>query len=301
MKKVFLFATCVFVYQVCAGQPVQETSPQKLKLLSWNIYMLPGVITNLNGRRAEAIGKLLAASDYDIVVFQEAFCPLARMKLRRLLATRFPYQAGPANRKLFSVKTNSGLWIFSAYPILSHQSIIFKNRQGMDALSRKGALLVEIDVNGRRVQIAATHLQNSGNAWLRHAQCVEFYERLLKPTEKEGTPQIICGDFNISKNSSLASYHFMLTTLDASDGDLTGDNKFTYDRLRNDLHVEKGTGRDLIDYILVRENGAWIDHSIRQIKAIKNRWHIRHEDLSDHYALEAEIHFTNFPSVISAR
>ncbi len=75
MKKVFLFAVCVLVTQVCASQPVQERSPQKLKLLSWNIYMLPGVISNLNGRRAEAIGKWLAASDYDIVVFQEAFCP----------------------------------------------------------------------------------------------------------------------------------------------------------------------------------------------------------------------------------
>ena len=301
MKKVFLFAVCVLVTQVCASQPVQERSPQKLKLLSWNIYMLPGVISNLNGRRAEAIGKWLAASDYDIVVFQEAFCPLARRKIRRLLETRFPYQAGPANQKLFSFKTNSGLWIFSTHPILSSQSIIFKNRHGWDALSRKGALMVEINVNGASAQIAATHLQNSGGAWLRHAQCVEFYERLLKPNKKDCTPQLLCGDFNINKNSSEDSYHFMLTTLDASDGDLTGDNKFTYDRLNNDLHVEKGTGRDLIDYILLRKNGAWIDSPHRQIKVIKNRWHAHHEDLSDHYALEAEIHFTNFPAVITAR
>jgi len=263
--------------------------------------MLPGGISNLNGRRAEAIGKWLATSDYDIIVFQEAFCPLARRKIRRLLETRFPYQAGPANRKLFSFKTNSGLWIFSTYPILSSQSIIFKNRHGWDALSRKGALMVEINVNGASAQIAATHLQNSGGAWLRHAQCVEFYERLLKPNKKDCTPQLLCGDFNINKNSSEDSYHFMLTTLDASDGDLTGDNKFTYDRLNNDLHVEKGTGKDLIDYILLRKNGAWIDSPQRQIKVIKNRWHAHHEDLSDHYAMEAEIHFTNFPAVITAR
>jgi len=301
MKKVFLFAVCVLVTQVCASQPAQERSPQKLKLLSWNIYMLPGVLSNLNGRRAEAIGKWLADSDYDIVVFQEAFCPLARRKIRRLLETRFPYQAGPANQKLFSFKTNSGLWIFSTYPILSSQSIIFKNRHGWDALSRKGALMVEIDVNGASVQIAAMHLQNSGGAWRRHAQCVEFYERLLKPNKKDCTPQLLCGDFNINKNSSEDSYHFMLTTLDASDGDLTGDNKFTYDRLNNDLHVEKGMGKDLIDYILLRKNGAWMDSPHRQIKVIKNRWHAHHEDLSDHYALEAEIHFTNFPAVITAR
>jgi endonuclease/exonuclease/phosphatase family metal-dependent hydrolase len=301
MKKVFLLAASLFITQFSASQAVQETSPQKLKLLSWNIYMLPGGISNRNGRRAEVIGKLLADSDYDILVFQEAFCPLARMKIRQLLESRFPYRAGPANKRLLSLKTNSGLWIFSRYPILSHQSIIFKNKQGLDALSRKGALLVEVNVNGKTVQIAGTHLQNSGGPWLRQAQCEEFYERLLKPNKKAGTPQIICGDFNINKSSSEANYRSMLATLDAADGDSTGENKFTYDRPGNDLQVERGPGRDLIDYILLRENGSWIDSSSRQIKVLRKRWHSRHEDLSDHYAMEAQIYFTNFPAVISSR
>jgi endonuclease/exonuclease/phosphatase family metal-dependent hydrolase len=301
MKKVFLLATCMIVTHFSASQAVQDASPQKLKLLSWNIFMLPGGFTHLNGRRADAIGHVLASSDYDIVVFQEAFCPLARRKIRRLLESRFPYQAGPANRKLFSLKTNSGLWIFSRYPILSHQSIVFKNRQGLDALSRKGALLVEVDINGKSVQIAGTHLQNSGGPWIRHAQCVEFYERLLKPNRKGGIPQIICGDFNINKNSSDTSYHFMLASLDATDCDLGGEIHCTYDRPGNDLQVEKGSGRDLIDYILFRENGSWIDSTRSQVKVIRKRWHSRHEDLSDHYAMEAQIYFTNFPAVISSR
>ena len=54
--------------------------------LSWNICMLPGLIqpqsSNLKG--ASAIGEILANSDYDVIVFQEAF----------------PFSAGPANRKL---------------------------------------------------------------------------------------------------------------------------------------------------------------------------------------------------------
>jgi len=263
--------------------------------------MLPGFLSNQNGRRADAIGKRLASSDYDVIVFQEAFCSLARNKIRRLLETEFPYHVGPANQKLFSLKTNSGLWLFSKYPIVAYQSIIFKSRCGTDALSRKGALLVELDVNGRTLQIAGTHLQNSGETWLRHAQCVEFYERLLKPNRKEGVPQILCGDFNIDKNACPESYRFMLTALHASDGELDSENKFTYDRQNNDLHVEKGTGMDLIDYILVRENGAWVNCFNRQVKIIKKPWSLGHEDLSDHYSLEAEIYYTDLPQVISSR
>ena len=136
-----------------ASQPVSESSTQKLKILSWNIYMLPGFLAKLNGKRAGRIGELLATSEYDVVVFQEAFCPWARPKIRKKLESEFTYQAGPANRKLFSIKTNSGLWIVSKYPILSHHAIVFKNKHGIDALSRKGALLIELNVNGKGIQV----------------------------------------------------------------------------------------------------------------------------------------------------
>jgi len=263
--------------------------------------MLPAFLAHGNGRRANGIADLLVDSPYDVIVFQEAFCPFARQRLQRQLGELFPYASGPANRKLFSLKTSSGLWILSRYPILSHYSITFKNKHGSDALSRKGALLVTLDIDGHRIQIAATHLQNSGGSWLRHAQCVEFYERLLKPNRLEGVPQVICGDFNINKNSAPESYRFMLTTLGAKDGDLNGEQQFTYDRASNDLHVEKGADRDLIDYILVRENGAWVDCANRQVRIIRKPWSWRHKDLSDHYPLAAEIYFSNAPAIVSVR
>jgi len=264
--------------------------------------MLPSPIGNNSSKaeRATAIGNLLSESDYDVLVFQEAFCPLARKKIKELLSSKFPYSIGPANQKKLSMRINSGLWIFSKYPIDETHSIVFKNKTGVDALSRKGALLIELNVNGQLIQIAGTHLQNAGGSSIRHAQCSEFAERLLKPNAKEGVPQILCGDFNINRQHP-ESYQFMLTALNAHDGELTSAQKYSYDRLNNDLGVESGEKQDLIDYVLIRENGAWVNCQNREIKIHRKQWSRNHQDLSDHYSLAAEIEFSNNLAVASQR
>jgi phospholipase C len=293
MKKVFTLAACVIFYQVSFSQPVTESSPQKIKVLSWNIYMLPSWIGHQNRLRAKAIAKVLTHSDYDVVVFQEAFCPMARRKIREGLAKEFPYSVGPGNQKFLSLRINSGIWIFSKYPIVSSRSIVFENKKGSDALSRKGALLVELDVKGNRIQVVGTHLQNAGDDRLRQLQCQEVHQKLLLPFTKTGTPQLICGDFNVNKYRSTESYLHMLTSLEANDGELKGERKFSYDRLNNDLKAEPGQDQDLIDYILIRENQSWVPSMQREIVAIKSRWNKDHEDLSDHYSMLAEITFSN--------
>jgi sphingomyelin phosphodiesterase len=257
--------------------------------------MLPGVVrVKGKGERADAIGNILKDSDYDVIVFQEAFQRNARKKIFRHLHEKYPYQSGPANQKLISYKTNSGLWIFSKHPIVSSHSIIFKNKSGIDAFSRKGGLIAEVDVNGSIIQIAGTHLQNSGHPWIRQSQCVEFYNRLLKPLHKEGVPQIVCGDFNINRKKE-EEYNFMLQTLRATDGELVGALQYSYDRLQNDLHVEAGQNQDLIDYILIRDPSNQFISTSREIKAIRKNWDTIHADLSDHFALEAELRFAHSP------
>ncbi|HLZ15679.1 MAG TPA: sphingomyelin phosphodiesterase [Cyclobacteriaceae bacterium] len=301
MIRAFLIAFLFLIHQVAAAQPEKETPPlKKIKILSWNIYMLPHLVASQSSKkeRAQAIGEILMAADYDVIFFQEAFHSTARSKILARLQTRFPYQAGPANKRLFSLKVNSGLWVLSKYPIVFCRSIIYKNKFGVDALSRKGALLVELDVDGQRIQIAGTHLQNCGPMWLRQAQCVEFYKRLLMPNVHEGVPQIICGDFNIDRYSTREDYRFMLHALDATDSNEAPD-QYSYDRLANDLHVEEGPRRDLIDYILFRSNGGMAVCS-NTVMPLKRRWCATHADLSDHYPLQAEIDFSNWNYTASA-
>ncbi len=302
MTKAFLVACLFLVHQVTAAQPEKENSPLKtIKILSWNIYMLPHLVAaNSNkSERARAIGETLMESDFDVIFFQEAFHSTARNKILAQLKGKFPYHAGPANKRFLSIKANSGLWIFSRYPIVSSESIIYKNKFGVDALSRKGALLVELNVQGQHIQIAGTHLQNCGPVWLRQVQCVEFYKRLLKPNSREGVPQIICGDFNIDRYVAKEDYQFMLQTLDAKDSN-DKINQYSYDRLDNDLHVEIGTRRDLIDYILFRSNGG-VAICSDSVAPIKRKWSAHHSDLSDHYSIQAEINFSNliFPATVA--
>jgi sphingomyelin phosphodiesterase len=291
MKIQLAFLTSVFTWLGCFSQPIAPPAPQeKIKVLSWNIYMLPSIIKASGKKpRAVAIGRLLRESDYDVIVFQEAFQQKARRIIFEQLKDKFPFQAGPANQKLISYRTNSGLWIFSKHPIVFTKSIVFKNRSGIDAFSRKGGLMAEISVDGMHVQIAATHLQNSGQPWVRQSQCVEFYNRLLKPFQKEGITQIICGDFNINHKSE--EYGFMLQTLQAEDGDIFGDVRYSYDRKNNDVTNETGKAGELIDYILVKSADINSISTTRRIKRLQTHWHPNHKDLSDHYALEAEVMF----------
>jgi len=263
---------------------------KNLKILSWNIYMLPAIV-KVKGRadRAGAIGNILSKSDYDIIVFQEAFHLRARRKILKQLKTAFPYQTGPANKKILSCRTNSGLWIFSKYPITNSYTMMFESRAGIDAFSRKGGLLAEIMVNNKLIQVVGTHLQSSGGDWIRHSQCVEFYHKLLKEHARPGIPQIICGDFNINRKNEDV-YNQMLNILGATDGTLSGESTFSYDPSHNDLNNNKGIAPHLIDYILLRNNEPGTVNCLqRKIRVFRQAWNAEHADLSDHFAIEAEL------------
>jgi endonuclease/exonuclease/phosphatase family metal-dependent hydrolase len=299
MKARLILFISFFTFEIGFCQSMQSPPPpEKIKILSWNIYMLPGIVkAKGKGARATAIGEKLKDSDYDVIVFQEAFLRKARKIIFSQLKEKFPYQTGPANQKLISCKTNSGIWIFSKHPIVSSHSIIFKNKSGIDAFSRKGGLIAEVMIDKTLIQIAGTHLQNSGQAWIRQSQCVEFYNRLLKPFYKKEVPQVVCGDFNINRERE-EEYSFMLQTLHVTDGQLNGAQQHTYDRSQNDLHVEPGDQKDLIDYILIRDQANQLASTDRQIKMIRKNWDNTHADLSDHFALEAEIKFA-YPTLFS--
>ncbi|NOT75619.1 MAG: sphingomyelin phosphodiesterase [Cyclobacteriaceae bacterium] len=291
MKALLLALSSIFFAPVAFSQ--QEKSPtgaEKIKILSWNIYMLPGFLSPGKVPRAEAIGKLLSSRDYDVIVFQEAFHKKSRKTISRHLQSAFPFQMGPANQKFFSLKTNSGIWIFSRYPISETHSIIFKTRYGTDALSRKGALLIELKVNNHPIQIIGTHLQNAGDDWRRQSQCMEIFN-LLEEHKRPGVPQIVCGDFNVTRYGTDKDYEMMLETLNADDGEITGEKLFSYDQMSNDLLSSSGTQQDIIDYILVRSNQTNVVCSDRKIKVHQQRWNSNHQDLSDHYSVETEISY----------
>lgn len=271
-----------------AKEIISRKSRDELKILSWNIYMLPHCsLFHGNCKRARDIAEVLLHSEYDIIVFQEAFDYRARRILRKQLRETFPYFYGPANESFFSFKTNSGLWIVSRIALVHIKEIEYQNRIGIDAMARKGAVMFEGNWNGNAFQLVSTHLQADSPDDVRHKQCDEIYDRLLKCFYKPNVPQIVCGDFNIEEED-VTNYQYMLHVLDAENGAIEGNILSTYDEIDNSLARKPNGKKRLIDYVLVR-NSKIIREIKRKISVIRKS---EKEDLSDHYGMEAFFSFS---------
>jgi len=265
---------------------------ESLKILSWNIYMLPYIsLFNRNSDRARVIADKLQYSDCQIIVFQEAFSSKCRNILAKRLAKAYPFQYGPANKCMLPFRTSSGLWVVSKIPLTQLDKIKFSISKGFDMIARKGAVLFEGNFHGAKFQLLTTHLQADNSHLVRESQCSEIKEHLLNQYFNPNIPQIICGDFNIDMDDH-ANYKQMLHILEANNGEITGDTKFTYDEVDNTL-VKNALGKKkVIDYILVR-NDQFIHRIERSVKTFYEKIGHRSSNLSDHYAMEAVINFNS--------
>lgn len=288
----------LFPFPVNSIQPSSSGYPsadlKELKILSWNIYMLPHLdFKNSNKMRAAAIAKELNLSDYSIIIFQEAFDINARNKIREVLKQNFPFFYGPANNSSwYSTHTSSGLWIASRIPLNEIYSIRFGIASGFDRFANKGAILLEGEWHKQVFQLVATHIQSDDYPWdIREQQIRDIHNKLLLPYSRDGIPQIICGDFN-TDHAETSHYNTMLTVIDAQDGELTGIEKYSFSSEGNEITKGLNEKPRLIDYILLRNSQA-IESISRKIAVIKNSWGLNHSSLSDHNAIEATIAFSN--------
>ncbi|HLP05531.1 MAG TPA: endonuclease/exonuclease/phosphatase family protein [Paludibacter sp.] len=295
-KQLFIIALLMinFSTQLSAANPKTRNylsnDSTGLKILSWNIYMLPYIsLFNSNAKRAKTIADKLSKSDYQIIVFQEAFSNKCRNILAANLLADYPYQYGPANKNFLPFRTNSGLWIVSKIPLTKLEEFQFSRSEGFDAVARKGAVLFEGSFKGAKFQLLATHLQADFSHTVRDKQCAEIKEHLLNKYYREDIPQFICGDFNIEMDDS-PNYEQMLRTLDAQNGELSGNVKVTYDEVHNNLAKTSQGKCKVIDYVLVR-NAALVHNVERRVQTFLAHIGGRTTNLSDHYAMEFHVDF----------
>lgn len=266
----------------------------KLKLLSWNIFMLPQMVKFTKKKeRAHEIGQMLKNSDYDVVVLQEAFMRKARRIIEKETGKSFPYRVGPANWKRFSLKTHSGVWILSRVPIRKLGETRFKFCSGIsDCMARKGATMVEGEKNGKKFHLIGTHLQAEDYPQTRKKQFRQIFDSLILKFQRKDVPLLISGDLNTPKDDA-ENYKDMLQTLDAEDGNLGEDSEsqstynLNYDKKTDSSQFQKQKNL-ILDYILLRKNGKKVKSQKRKVrifKAGKNKKMF----LSDHFALEMEI------------
>ena len=280
MSRTFLISGIIIV--LFCGVGFGEENPnfeKQLKILSWNIKMLPppyGWFLNSNERAENIAEFLLDKEGYDIILFQEGFSNKIRSKIYQKLHAIYPYQIEPHDQTVF-FKTNSGLWAISRLPLKLIDDITFSMLKGWDWMSSKGAKLYSVEKEGQKMYVINTHLQADYETKLnriRKNQYEEIRQKLIIPNVTDETPLIFCGDLNISTPSHL---HQLLERLHLENGPLSG--KLQVSTL--------GHPQQLLDYILLR-SGTFKFHRVSRqllhfpLEDIRNQ--MNH---SDHFPLQA--------------
>jgi endonuclease/exonuclease/phosphatase family metal-dependent hydrolase len=90
--------------------------------------------------------------------------------------------------------------LLSKYPILKADLLKFSNCAGMDCLSNKGAVYVQVSVPGvGPVDVLGTHLSSDGRDSLRSSQIRQVLSML--PSDETTGPILLAGDLNFHSES----------------------------------------------------------------------------------------------------
>lgn len=266
----------------------------ELKILSWNLFMLPKPINfSLQRTRTKLMAELLPDTGHDIYFFQEAFAGKTKKQLTKAFNKSHPFHASLDSDKKFPHFLGSGLLVFSRFPFKVIGRDYYKDCAHTDCFAAKGVLLVEVTLpDQKKIQIATTHLQ----AWedqkaikirsLQLKQVHKLFEKNIKPD----VPQILVGDLNID-GLIPDEYNMALQILNMTSAPLQGPQPAT-----NGYTIDcyKKPGKD--------NTPQWLDHvwiNPHQSKAIVlSRKALEYKGifkknkvcyLSDHRPIEANI------------
>jgi len=253
---------------------------KQLKVLTWNIYSLPFIINTTNRmERAKGVVEVLEKSDYDVVVFQETFHKKSFQILESGLAESFPFEI-KVERGCGFLKYHHGIYMVSKYPLELLGTVAFKQCDGTDCLSRKGAILVELEKQGQVFQVLGTHLQSgikNKREKIRASQRQQL-NGFLKTHYKPQVPQLLCGDFNTDFNNRKRRKALFK---DLEIEPLEIPYKSTWPNMYNST---KTTQTYILDYIFVRKNGFQLKSKVYQALSFFNKK--KRLALSDHKAVE---------------
>ncbi len=289
-----LFILLMYAH-IASGQCDNQSKGGQIKILTWNIYMLPHLFVHTGqAERAQEIANVLKDEDADVIVFEETFDKTARNIIRDSLKAYFPYESGDPRKNTWW-KTSCGVWIISKVPLEVVKQIFFKEANGSDRLATKGAILIEGQKNGFCFQLVGTHLQSDLNSGknvqpIRDKQYAEIKKELLEPYSHENVPQFIAGDFNTVHDSSIC-YSHLVSALKFTPCPLEGDRCYSYDYSNNDFILGTTIKPQLIDYIFYSPVPHENLKGSMQIVVFRKKWNVNHSDLSDHFAVAGTFNY----------
>lgn len=197
------------------SQPIKQASSKaEFSVLTLNAACLPSWITvNFNQlrpteTRAQEIADTIIknSEQFDVICLQEVFSEEAIKIFRKTLSPTYGWSVHHAGRPYIGF--DSGLCIFSKFPIRAADFQKYSALVGEDALTNKGFLCADLDVQGQKVRVYTTHTQAGGypnflkKPWLlgptsmRRRPHFEAFRKHIKtaPTERV----IVTGDLNLN-------------------------------------------------------------------------------------------------------
>ncbi|MAZ48174.1 MAG: hypothetical protein CME65_06405 [Halobacteriovoraceae bacterium] len=280
-----------------------QVSAKDFKVLTWNIFMLPTWAKKVKqNERLGPIAEHLAQTDYDFIMLQEVFTKKSFREISKALEENYPYNTGKPFRKWYRI-TNSGLVIFSKYPLDNTKIYLYYCMAHADRFSSKGFLISTATLpDGSKIQVGTTHLQaRTGEKYekIRSRQLRKIEKEILGKEKNPSYPFIVGGDFNIDWYQSNQADEFLsrMSALPIEFAVPKGELIYSSDYANNDLIQylkPERTSQKFIDYIFAYP-GENLGTSIKEIKVldIEGTYVLRKRpgkhNLSDHHAVEAII------------
>lgn len=287
-----LVVVCISPW-ICAQDAEPASDAVTLKVLTWNIQMLPTVLDALDKRldkmqaeRAPWIIEFLNQCDYDIVCLQEVLDPAIQKQLEEGLKAAYPYEVPPqyaADGRAFS----NGVLFMSRVPIKYVAHVVFDDLTRIEIFTSKGCCLIEGEKDGYAFQLGGTHFP-TGKQVTKDKAVVSIAEELLQPNRRDGIPLILAGDFNTSKGSP--EYDELLKLTGTADFSIDDPRPYSSDS-QNSWKTDKPRKLNLIDHILLDPCGTATAFSRITIQRARREHEGKTIDLADHYGVAAEIAF----------
>jgi endonuclease/exonuclease/phosphatase family metal-dependent hydrolase len=214
-----------------ARDDFSHKDPANIRVMTWNVRSWDVFTTKKIGDSRHRIPmlELVGKQHADILCFQEFYEPSDSTKSNiRYIQNQlqFPYFYFSRDFRYRGYKYETGVIIFSKYPILSNAQVYFKS----DAIQKTESLIsADINVNGKMIRVFTTHLQsvlfkqkdfrnveivrNAEDSMLQASRSLakKLKEALglrgyqadtvRRQLDKCPYPLIICGDFNDVPNS----------------------------------------------------------------------------------------------------
>lgn len=240
-RRLILVAMLVLPFGNPVGARVsREPAPPSLSVLSYNVHGLPWPVARDRPAALEAIAAglrtlRLEGQQPHLVALQEAFVPDAKAIGRRAGYRYFAFGPGQndaapsqsdADRAFAQAgsywkgekegkRADSGLAIFSDYPIIAVRRIAYGTCAGFDCLSNKGAMAAEVAVPGLAapVTFVNTHLNSNHASFASDERALYAYRRqidmfgaFVANVAPAGSHLLIAGDFNVGHTIARRAY-----------------------------------------------------------------------------------------------